>query len=148
MRLLVSFVLLCLMSSVCAAGDYTPIQPAQSGLWFDSASNGSGFDFNIYDNGANRTVFVVYFDGVSGLWYFAQGTPTRLLTRLPLMQGGSAVGTLDLASYGCGRVVANATVLGQTKGFDLGPLLYDRGGGSCYTCVEPDFSPLPEGCGF
>lgn len=159
---LVAIVLVLAVHAASAQSVYTPMQKAHSGLWFDPDFNGQGVDLTVVDTAPNgRTTFAIVYGGeIEGVpaWFHATGTPIRGGTQLALRAtaaefgrpstGASApVGELLLQPVSCDAIRATFRVSGGA------PVTWNLqrvtpSGGQCYTCVSPDFSPTPPGCGF
>jgi hypothetical protein len=168
---LIAFVILLVCAAMMLprfahAAGYTPIQPAQSGLWFDPSHGSEGFTLVVSDRfvaptgGYDRDAFVIaYLGAITDLpaWLYAQGRPERGGTNFPLIASpaifgasgtgpGEPLGSLSLSSLACDRLQAIITIGSQAVTYRLQPLHYESGGGQCYTCASPDFFPVPPGC--
>lgn len=151
-----------------AQGVYTPIQPAMSGLWYDTGAVGEGATLVVTDSPAGRSVFGIVYEGrrcdagaCTPGWLYFQGTPTHGATTLPLYATNAltfntnslplpadVVGTITLRPEGCGAVYAEVNTTGPLVARHWVPLHYEQGGGTCYTCPGVDVSPPWPGCNY
>lgn len=146
---------------------YTPLQPAMSGLWYDSGAVGEGATLVVTDSAEGRSVFGIVYEGrrcdtsdCTPGWLYFQGRPTGSATTLTLYSTNAltfntnsiplpatVAGTITLRPEGCGAVYAEINTVGPLVARHWIPLHYERRGGECYTCPGVDVSPPWPGCG-
>jgi hypothetical protein len=141
---------------------YTPLQPEQSGEWFDPAHAGQGVQLNVVQNAAGDTYVQAVVDAGSigadpPAWFDAEAAGTGRHTTLPLFQsqahfggpsaGVQRVGDLTLDVQACDAITATVAIDGQfPEQFRLRPLIAYRSL-ECFTCDASGFSPPDPRCG-
>lgn len=141
----------------------TPLQPAQSGLYYDPFFSGQGVDLKVIARQDSREVFAVFYLGKIGetnRWAYISGSArgsTKGGASFELRESnaefavpgggpdGPQLGSVTLYSTDCGSIIANVTVDNATQQMFLIPLIRDNNA-QCYTCADVDFSPIDPQC--
>lgn len=151
-----------------AQGVYTPVQPAMSGLWYDTGAVGEGATLVVTDSAQGRSVFGIVYEGrrcadgnCTPGWLYFQGTPTPSQSTFTLYASNALtfntnstplaaqpVGTITIRPEACDAVYAEVDIGGPLVARHWVPLHYEANGVSCYTCPGVDVSPPWPGCNY
>ncbi len=137
---------LALVAGFSQCADAADLEARQSGLWYDPAHDGEGFDLAVYEQGGERRVFVVAYLGATTwngrpLWA-TSSAPVREAGAMKLIETGAlfgfgsqgiegtVAGLLSLTVESCDRIRADVDLYGVTAAtFNLVPLLPQVGAG-------------------
>lgn len=140
-----------------------PLQPAQSGLYYDPFFTGQGVDLKVIERSDAREVFAVFYLGRTGehnRWGYIHGAAngsTAEGASFDLRESnvefaqpggdpvGAVIGSVTLFSTACHSVIANVTLDDSLQQMFLIPLIRDNDA-QCYACADVQFSPIDPKC--